>query len=179
MELIYIIILGLIIIAAIALLIFTIVHPLPCMIVKILMNVGRVLLLIPIFKGELLLSDGDGFLYFCIKMALITGLLTLYGGGASVYQDTVHETGNLLLNPTDVGFVLVKEKAGDSAIGNFISAVIISVIVAVVALFVYGLLLAYLSKNFGEKWPVIIIFGSLSIIGIVRSICTFIFYGDN
>lgn len=163
------VILGLVVVGVIviAILIASIKNAISCMIIKILVNIFRIIIVLTeVSKVE----DGD----FLIDMSIITAVLTLYGFGESVFQDTLHETGNLLINPTNVGYKITNEIAGDTPIGNFISAIILSAITGVISFVVYAFLLGYLKEDFGLYYPPIIIFCSLSVIGIIRSIITFI-----
>lgn len=173
METLYIvgIVIGVIILGG--LLVLSIIKPLPCMIVKILINITRIIIVI-IFIRSKVDVDSEPFVYFPIKMAIITGFLTLYSMGASVFQDTLHETGNILINPTDIGFKMTKEITGDTRFGNLVTALFISGVVAFVTWLLYTGVLLNLCEDFGTFWPPLIIFGVASIIGIVRSILSFI-----
>lgn len=173
METLYIvgIIIGVIILGG--LLVISIIKPLPCMIVKILINITRIIIVIIFIRSKVDVGS-DSFFYFPIKMAIITGFLILYSMGASVFQDTLHETGNILINPTDIGFKMTKEITGDTRFGNLVTALFISGVVAFVAWPLYTVVLSNLCEDFGTFWPPLIIFGVVSIIGIVRSILSFI-----
>lgn len=125
----------------IALIVWSVIHPLPCLISKILLNAIRVVLAI-IFLCNYNSMPNKGFEYSFV-FAIITGLLFLYGLGGSIYVDTVHETGNIVLEPLQNGYRFVSEKAGDTKIGNLITALFFTAIAGGIAIvfwfFVIGL----------------------------------------
>ena len=100
-------------------------------------------------------------------LIITTGLLFLYGLGRSIFENDIRETGNIIIEPLENGYRLAAEKTGDTAIGNFITALFFTGLVAVGALFFWGVLLGL---------PVVATFVTiivLSIINVFKSIRIF------
>lgn len=155
----------------IALIVWSVIHPLPCLISKILLNAIRVVLAIIILcNSDSILIDETGGKYigYVIVFAIITGLLFLYGLGGSIYVDTVHETGNIVLEPLQNGYRFVSEKAGDTKIGNLITALFFTAIACGIAFLFWLIVICLALENMKVLFFIIVLV--LTAINVFRSI---------
>lgn len=170
MEILIAIIFFAILAGLIALIVWSVIHPLPCLISKILLNAIRVVLAIIVLCNSITIDeDSSKVIGYTIVFAIITGLLFLYSLGGSIYVDTVHETGNIVLEPLQNGYRFVSEKAGDTKIGNLITALFFTAIACGIA-FVFWLFVIGFAVGENMKVLFFIIVLVLTAINVFRSI---------
>lgn len=159
----------------IALIVWSVIHPLPCLITKILLNAIRVVLAIIIlcnYDSILIDETGGKVLGYTNVFAIITGLLFLYGLGGSIYVDTVHETGNIVLEPLQNGYRFVSEKAGDTKIGNLITALFFTAIACGIAFVFWGFVIGlFLEKMKVLFIPFVLVLTAINVFRSIKRYC--------
>ena len=169
----------------IKLLIFTMKSPLLNRIITLFFNITRAFLIgIAFYKQTEVIS-------MLVTMGIsscITSFLVLYGFGSTAFDDTRRERRSIILNPIEGGAYEFAERiqtVGDSPMGNFVSAIIISGIAGIAFFFIqFGGTYVIVKMIPGLKqvcgsFVLLLPVSIATVIGIIRAIISLIQYFKN